>query len=138
MNRPCPRLLTLIIATVTSLTSASQPLPRSAPATGQNLTRRLHLNGQVITLPCGHHAWQPGRAPLLTGTPMGQYPDEPTAGRFAWPGESTCAIKLCACETPFQMTFTLNFQGDELTLAAAANASFTTTQWPALVGQAAQ
>lgn len=115
-----------------------ESLTLSAPATGQNLTLRLHLNGQVITLPCGYHAWQPGRAPLLTGKQMGQYPDEPTAGTFAWPDESTCAIKLCACETPFQMTFTLNFQGDELTLAAAANVSFTTTQWPALVGQAAQ
>ncbi len=36
------------------------------------------------------------------------------------------------------MTFTLNFQGDELTLAAAANVAFTSTQWPSLVGQAAQ
>ena len=103
---------------------------------GQTLT--LRLAGQTITLPCGYHTWQKGRAPLLTGRQLGQYPDEPTAGTFAWPADATCAIKLCAFKTPYHIMFTLQFNGDEVTLDAESNVSFTATKWPQLVGRAAE
>ena len=113
-------------------------LTLAAPAAGQTLTLTLHQAGRDISLPCGYQSWQLGRAPLLTGRQMGQYPDEPTAGTFAWPADSTCTVKLCAYETPFQMTLTLHFDGDDLTLEAESNVSFTATKWPALSGHAAK
>ena len=58
------------------------------------------------------------------------------AGTFAWPADDTCVIKLCAYETPFQTTFTLKFEGDQVTLNSEANVAFGPTKRPQLVGRA--
>ena len=55
---------------------------------------------------------------------LAQFPDEPTAGTFAWPADDTCVIKLCAYETPFETTFTLKFDGEHVTLNSEANVAF--------------
>jgi CubicO group peptidase (beta-lactamase class C family) len=113
---------------IESLTLAS-----SVP--GKTLMLTARLNGKEVTIPCGYHEWKKTRASFLGGRP-GQFPDEPTAGTFAWPADDTCLIKLCAYETPFQTTFTLKFDADQVTLNSEANVAFGPTRRPQLVGQA--
>lgn len=102
---------------------------------GSMLTLRLRLGGKEVTVPCGYRAWKKGRAPLFAG-PLAQFPDEPTAGTFAWPAEDTCVIKLCAFETPYHTTLTLKFSGNQVTLDSAMNVAFGPTQRPRLIGHA--
>ena len=48
-----------------------------------------------------------------------------------------CSLsKLCAYETPFQTTFTLKFEGEQVTLNSEANVSFGPTKQPQLAGRA--
>ena len=50
------------------------------------------------------------------GGRLAQFPDEPTAGTFAWPTDDTCVIKLSVYETPYHTTLTRKFDGDQITL----------------------
>jgi len=102
---------------------------------GKTLTVTVEMESKEVTIPCGFQEWKKARAPLLNGR-LAQFPDEPTAGTFAWPAEDTCAIKLCAYETPFQTTFTLRFEGEQVTLNSEANVSFGPTKQPQLAGRA--
>jgi hypothetical protein len=101
---------------------------------GKTLTLTIQLDGKAITLPCGYREWKKARAPLLAGK-LAEFPDEPTAGTFAWPGDDTCAIKLCAFETPYHTMLTLQFNGDQVTLDSEANVSFGQTKRPQLIGR---
>ena len=94
----------------------------------------LRMDGKEVTIPCGYQDWKKARAPLLGGR-LAQFPDEPTAGTFAWPADDTCVIKLCAYETPFHTTFTLKFAGDQITLDSEANVAFGPTKRPQLIGR---
>ena len=102
---------------------------------GKTLTLTLRMDGKEIVLPCGYHEWKKSRAPLLAGK-LAQFPDEPTAGTFAWLDDHTCAIKLCAFETPYQTTLTLRFNGEQMTLDAETNVAFGPTERPQLIGRA--
>jgi len=107
-----------------------------APAgDGKSLTITVRLNGKELKLPCGYRQWQKGRAPLMAGA-LAQFPDEPTAGTFAWPATDTCRLKLCAYETPYHTMLTLKFDGDRLILDAETNVAFGPTKRPQLIGQA--
>ncbi|HUC86442.1 MAG TPA: hypothetical protein VL970_14705, partial [Candidatus Acidoferrales bacterium] len=79
--------------------------------------------------------WRKARAPLLAGK-LARFPDEPVAGTFAWPGDDTCAVKLCAFETPYHKMLKLKFVGDQVTLDSELNVSFGSTKEPELVGHA--
>jgi len=113
--------------TIESLTLASSD-------SGKTLTFTARLDGKEAKIPCGYQEWKRARAPLLGGR-LAQFPDEPTAGTFAWAGDDACVIKLCAYETPFQTTFTLKFEGDQVTLDSEANVAFGPTKRPQLVGR---
>ena len=102
---------------------------------GKTLTLTLQENGKEAKLPCGYREWKKSSAPLFAGK-MAQFPNEPMAGTFAWPTDDTCTIKLCAFETPYQMTLTLNFSGDQLTLDSETNVAFGATKRPQLIGRA--
>jgi hypothetical protein len=102
---------------------------------GKALTLTARLDGKAITIPCGFHEWQKGRAPLMGGR-LAQFPDEPTAGTFAWSTDDTCMIKLCAYETPFHTTLTLKFNGDQIALDSETNVAFGPTKRPRLIGRA--
>jgi CubicO group peptidase (beta-lactamase class C family) len=102
---------------------------------GKTLTLTLRMAAQDIAIPCGYHEWKKSRAPLFAG-PLAQFPDEPTAGAFAWRGDDTCAIKLCAFETPYHTTLKLKFDGDRLVLNSELNVAFGPTQQPQLIGHA--
>lgn len=90
----------------------------------------LHADGIESRFPCGLERWIQGRGNL------GSLVNEPVAGSAAWTDESTCVIKLCANETPFQITLTLRFEGDQVTLEGGSNVAFGPKSWPKLVGRA--
>ncbi len=102
---------------------------------GKTLTLTIRMeDGKEIALPCGYREWKKTRAPLLAGR-LAEFPDEPIAGTFAWPGDDTCAIKFCAFETPYHRMLTLKFNGDQVTLDSEANVSFGQTKRPQLIGR---
>jgi hypothetical protein len=102
---------------------------------GRTLTLTLRQGGQKINLPAGFQSWAKGRAPLPGGR-LASFGDEPVAGTFAWPTEDTLAVKVCGYETPFNVTYKLQFDGDQVTLDAEANVAFGPTKRPQLVGKA--
>lgn len=99
----------------------------TAPGAGKTLILNLRIAGQDVAISCGYHEWQKSRAPLYAGK-LARFPDEPTAGTFAWSGADTCTIKLCAYETPFHKMLTLRFDGDRLILDSEMNVSFGLTK----------
>lgn len=112
-----------------------ESLALASSDSGKTLTLTARMDGKDMTVPCGYHEWKKGRAPLLGG-PLAQFPDEPTAGTFAWSADDACVIKLCAYETPYQTTLTLKFDGDQVTLDAETNVAFGPTKRPQLIGRA--
>ncbi|MCI0539031.1 MAG: beta-lactamase family protein [Verrucomicrobiales bacterium] len=112
-----------------------ESLALSSSDPGKTLTFSARMDGQEMTIPCGYHEWKKGRAPFLGGR-LAQFPDQPVAGTFAWPTDDSCMIKFCAYETPFHMTFTLKFDGDQVTVDSEANVAFGPTKRPQLVGRA--
>ncbi len=103
--------------------------------TNPTLTLTTRLDGKDITVPCGYHEWKKTQAPFLAG-PLAQFPNEPTAGTFAWSTDDTCVIKLCAYETPFHTLLTMKFNDNQVTLNSEANVGFGPTKWPQLIGRA--
>ncbi len=110
-----------------------ESLALSSSDSGKTLTLTARMDGKEVTIPCGYQEWKKARAPLPGGR-LAQFPDEPTASTFAWPADDTCVIKLCAYETPFQTTFTLRFEADQVTLNSEANVAFGPTKRPQLIG----
>jgi CubicO group peptidase (beta-lactamase class C family) len=102
---------------------------------GKSVTLVVRLNGKEMTLPAGYHQWRVGRAPFSAGR-LAQFPDEPMAGTFAWAANNTVEIKVCAGQTPFNITYRLTFAGDQVTLDQEANVAFGPRKQPTLVGQA--
>jgi CubicO group peptidase (beta-lactamase class C family) len=111
-----------------------ESLTLTSSDSGKTLTVTVRMDGKEVTIPCGYQEWKKARAPLLNGR-LAQFPDEPTAGTYAWTADDTCAVKLCAFETPFQTTLTLKFEGDQLTLNSEANVAFGPTKQPQLAGR---
>jgi len=101
---------------------------------GKAMTLSLRMAGKDWEIPCGYREWRKSRAPLFAGK-LAQFPDEPMAGTFAWPGDDTCAFKLCAFETPYHKMLTLKFDGDRVTLDSELNVSFERAKQPSLTGQ---
>lgn len=101
---------------------------------GKGVTLVLRLDGKDMNLPAGFRQWQKGRAPLLGGR-LAQFMDEPVAGTFAWTANDTLEAKVCAYLTPFNITYRLKFEGDQVTLDREANVSFGARKQPTLVGR---
>ena len=112
-----------------------QSLALSSADSARTLTLTARIDGKDFKLPCGYHEWKKGQAPLFAGR-LAQFPDEPTAGTFAWPANDICVIKLCAYETPYHTTLTLKFDGDQVTLDSETNVAFGPTKRPQLIGRA--
>jgi len=111
-----------------------ESLALSSPDAGKTLTLTARRDGKDMTIPCGYQQWKKGRAPLFGGK-LAQFPDEPTAGTFAWSGDETCVIKSCAYETPYHTIFTLKFDGDQVTLDSETNVAFGSTKRAQLLGR---
>ncbi len=107
----------------------------ASPQAGKSLTLTLRVDGKEVVLPCGYQEWKKGRAPFLGGA-LAQFPDEPTAGTFAWQADEVCVIKLCAYETPYHTTLKLKLNGQGLTLDSETNVGFGPTRLPQLISRA--
>jgi hypothetical protein len=103
---------------------------------GKSVTLAVRLEGSEMNLPAGHRQWLKGRAPFPAGR-LAQFPDEPVAGTFAWTADDTAAVKVCAYQTPFNITCRLKFEGDRVTLDREANVAFGPTKHGTLVGRTA-
>ena len=107
-------------------------------STGTTLV--LRSAGGESRIECGDGTWQKGNTTLPSGfiprliTPSGQ----PVAASGAWTKDDTYTVKLCLTDTPFYLTFVVQFQGDELLFDSEFNVSFGSTKLPQLVGQASR
>lgn len=102
---------------------------------GRAVTLTTERDGGMASVPAGFREWKKARIPFPGGR-LAQFPDEPVAATFGWTSADTLTIKVCAFETPFHVTYTLKFEGDQVTLDSEANVSFGPTKQPALVGRA--
>ncbi len=107
----------------------------SSEDSGKSVALVVRTDGQDSHLPAGYQQWRKGRAPWSAGR-LAEFRDEPVAGSFAWTTNDTVEVKVCASETPFNMTYRLKFAGDQLTLDRETNVSFGSRKQPTLVGQA--
>jgi hypothetical protein len=90
-----------------------------------------------MVIPCGHRQWKPGGPPVSVGAGrLRVFSDEPVAGTFGWQGDDTLAVKVCAYETPFNMTLKLKFEDDRVTLDSEPNVAFRRSSDPPLTGRA--
>jgi len=112
-----------------------ETLSLSSSDSGKTLMLNVQRDGRKFVIPCGYDEWKRSKAPFLVGR-LSQLPDQPVAGAFAWPTDDTCVIKLCAYETPHHQTFTLKFDGGQVTLDSEVNVAFGPTKRPQLIGRA--
>ncbi|MGD0539034.1 MAG: serine hydrolase [Verrucomicrobiota bacterium] len=94
------------------------------------VTLLARVGGVEQRLVCGYGDWVKGQFPLGIG------PAQPAAGAGAWTTEDTYTAKVHYYETPFCVTMTLRFTGDQLFLDWQRNVAFGPTRPPQLVGQA--
>lgn len=80
---------------------------------------------------CGHGEWVEGTSDL------GDRGVNRVAAAGAWTAPDTYTLQLCFVETPFIVTFTCRFQGNQITIARKANVGFGPTERPSLVGRLA-
>jgi CubicO group peptidase (beta-lactamase class C family) len=98
---------------------------------GDAVTLIAGVGGSLQRLALGRGEWRRGSLTL------GSQVDQPTAASGAWTAPDTYTAKLAFYETPFALTLTLRFAGDELHLDSEYNVSFGATKQPPLVGKAA-
>ncbi|MBV8881401.1 MAG: serine hydrolase, partial [Planctomycetaceae bacterium] len=119
------RLKGLRVKTVEGAATSTHPLGRKYgfPANDAKLESlvlaadglTLRLNGKDTTIPCGSQTWTAGKGSY------GAYQDEPAAACGAWTGETTYVAKEVFIETPFYLTATLDFAGDEVRCTLETN-----------------
>jgi CubicO group peptidase (beta-lactamase class C family) len=80
---------------------------------------------------CGNGAWKKGRMAY------GPLPDQPVAVSGAWVSDDTYTAKICFFETPFVVSMSMKFSGDQLLFDSHSNVGFGSTKQPQLVGKAA-
>ena len=88
------------------------------------------VGGAERRVECGRGAWLKGRSA------WGRLAEQPVAAAGAWTAGDTFTAKLCFYETPFVVTVTLKFAGEELHLTSESNVGFGPTREPPLVGKA--
>lgn len=80
-------------------------------------------------LVCGSGVWRIGRTSLPLDGP------KPCAASGAWTAPDTYTVRMYTHHTPFCVTLTLRFAGDQLHYNFAQNVSFGPTSFPTLVGR---
>lgn len=97
---------------------------------GDALTLLTRFNGAEQRVACGHGAWKKGRLAF------GPFPERAVAASGAWTADDTFTAKFCYYETPYCLTLTLRFAGDQVFHDAEFNVAFGPTKQPQLVGRA--
>ena len=86
---------------------------------------------------CGLGEWVRGRTDFQRRISMlFDRPDQGIAASGAWSGENTFVAKLCFDETPYTITATFKFAGEQLFLDLKQNVSWGPTKLPQIVGKA--
>jgi hypothetical protein len=88
------------------------------------------IDGAERRIECARGAWKKGRSG------WGALPEQPVAASGAWTAGDTYTARACFYETPFIVTVTLKFAGDELHCTSESNVGFGPTKEPTLVGKA--
>ena len=96
---------------------------------GGAVTLIMQFDGVEQRASCGRGAWEKGQLA------WGLLPRQPVAASGAWTEDNTFTAKLCFYETPFIITVTLKFSGNELQYSSEANVGFGPTKDPPLVGK---
>jgi CubicO group peptidase (beta-lactamase class C family) len=88
------------------------------------------FDGHDRRIPCGRGTWKKGRLAFAT------FPEQPAAAAGAWTADDTFTAKVAFTETPFLVTLTLKFAGDQLHFESESNVGFGSTKPPRLIGKA--
>jgi hypothetical protein len=96
-------------------------------------------SGRETRVPVAHGRWGQSAVMPVAGRMASPFAerDERVSASGGWTADDTYTVKLCLHETPFVLTETLRFAGDELTLDREWNVGFGETKLPRLVGRAA-
>jgi hypothetical protein len=97
---------------------------------GDAVTLVLRSDGVDQKIVCGHGAWQKGRMSY------GTLAEQPAAVSGAWTADDTYKARICFYETPFIITISLKFSGDQLLVDSEPNVSLRATKQTQLVGKA--
>ena len=89
----------------------------------------IRVAGADQRIACGHGDWKKGRVAIAT------LKEQPAAVSGAWTADDTYTAKICFTETPFILTLTLKFSGNEVTLNSETSVGFGATKRPKLVGK---
>ncbi len=90
----------------------------------------VRQDGKERRIACGRGSWRTGRLA------WGAFAEQPAAASGGWTADGTFTAKLCFTETPFTVTVTLTFAGEEVRCASEANVGFGPTKDTPLVGKA--
>jgi CubicO group peptidase (beta-lactamase class C family) len=97
---------------------------------GENVTLLVKLAGVEQKIECGRNGWKKGRVAF------GMLSEQPAAASGAWTTDDTFKAKICFYETPFIVTLSLKFNGDELLFDSQSNVGFGSTKQSQLIGKA--
>jgi CubicO group peptidase (beta-lactamase class C family) len=97
---------------------------------GDAVTLLVRSNGVDQKIVCGHGTWQKGRMSY------GTLPEQPAAVSGAWTADDTYKARVCFYETPFIITISLKFSGDQLLVDSESNVSLRPARQTQLVGKA--
>ena len=97
--------------------------------TGAPQTFAVRISGVDQTLAVGNETWVKGEMKSATDP-------EAVAASGAWTADHIYTLKLVHYRTPFNMTYTLRFAGDELLLDAEQNVGFGDQKARQLIGKA--
>lgn len=89
----------------------------------------LRVGGQDSRIVCGRKAWAKGGTFPLPPGPT------PAAASGAWTAGDTFTARVCLYRTPFVVTLTVRFVGDELLFDEQMNVAFGPTRMPRLTGR---
>jgi hypothetical protein len=97
---------------------------------GEEATLLTRFGGVEQRMAVGRGEWRKGRLAY------GALPEQPVAASGAWTADDTYAVKISFHETPFAITLSLRFSGDELVYDSQYNVAFGPTKQAQLVGRA--
>ncbi len=92
-------------------------------------TITARIDGKDQRLACASGGWRKGRGG------WGKLAEQPMAASGAWTAEDSYVAKVCFYETPYIMTVTLKFAGDEVRVSSEMNVGFGPTKETQLVGK---
>jgi CubicO group peptidase (beta-lactamase class C family) len=98
---------------------------------GDAVTLVVQFRGVVQRLSCGRGDWRRGRLAYAAQD------EQPVAASGAWTAPDTYTAKIVFYETPFNLTLSLRFAGDELVYDSEYNVAFKQTKQAQIVGSAA-